>query len=79
MSIRFFTEGIDFERIGFRFRRARFDYDSIRNDSRPSGSMVVSKRFSINIDSLSCDSIFDLESSFNFDSIACGSIRGPML
>ena len=72
ISIRFFIEGIDFERIGFRFRLARFDSDSIRNDSRSAGSMVVSKGFLININSLACDSIFDLDSSLNFDSIACG-------
>ena len=78
ISIRFFTEGIDFERIGFRFRLARFDYDSIRNDSRSAGSMGVSKRFLININSIACDSIFDLDSSFKFDSIACVSICGSI-
>ena len=78
ISIRFFIEGIDFERIGFRFRLARFDSDSIRNDSRSAGSMVVSKGFLININSLACDSIFDLDSSLNFDSIACVSICGSI-
>ena len=73
ISIRFFIEGIDFERIGFRFRPARFDSDSIRNDSRSAGSMVVSKGFLINFNSRACDSIFDLDSLLNFDSIACGS------
>ena len=52
--------------------------DSIRNDSSPAGSMGVSKRFLININSLACDSISDLDSSFKLDSIACVSIRGSI-